>query len=670
MDSVSERSGRRAAQEALRASCMHPSGVFDSFPEDGIEQSVAARFAQIARRYPERLAVKTGTHKYTYGRLNRAANRIAHAILDLNIEPGRPVGLLFDQGAPFIASSLGLLKAGRIQVPLDRWFPKARLQYMIEQSGAAVILADNENVALARELSDREKNSKAHRRAAERAEESFFKNTDFQTCYPLRSLRTPRLGGEVFAFFLGTGSVAVFDFETMLLERSDENPEIAISPGSPATVDYTSGSTGRPKGTVKSHRSLLHAVKQVTNAFHICPHDRLLMCRPAVRAYLYALLNGAAYYPFEVRDADLMQLSSLMIRERVTLYRSAVTTFRSWIETLTGSESFPDLRLISLYGEPVYHADVCRYQKHFAGECALSTSLGCSEFGDYAYFFVNHDNTGPTGVLPGGYPIPGTEILILNENGEPAPTGGIGEIAVRSRYGALGYWQEPELTRKAFHIDKDDGDLVTYRTGDIGRVDPDGCLFHSGRKDRQIKILGNRVDIGEVEAMLLEIPEVKRCTVVGREDKAGELRLVAYLVPAGATLPGVSELRRHMAGRLPPYLGPSAYVWMDELPLTDTGKVDAGALPDPEHARSVLESRFVAPRTALEEKIAGIWAELLGVRVVGADDSFLELGGNSMLATRFIVRLRDELAIDLPVRALFDAPTVAEIARLIEPQRS
>jgi acyl-coenzyme A synthetase/AMP-(fatty) acid ligase len=348
----------------------------------------------------------------------------------------------------------------------------------------------------------------------------------------------------------------------------------------------------------------------------------------------------------------------------VTVYRSAVSAFRAFADTL-GPDELPDLRLVLVYGEPAYGADLERYRRHFADRCVFVGTLGCRETGDYAFFFA--DKTLPVSLdaVPGGYVTEGLEVLLLDESGRPVSEGEIGELAVRSAYSAAGYWNRPDLTAAAFFPDPAGGALRIYRTGDLGRRLPDGCLVHLGRRDFQVKVLGHRVDTGEVETALLGIPGVTQAVVVGREDRPGEPRLVAYLVSGHAPSPAARELRQALAVRLPAHMIPSVFMTVDAMPLTTSGKVDRRALPEPGRARPPLGAEGVAPRGPLEHAVAAIWADVLGLDEVGVHDAFLELGGNSLLATRVVARVLDQWQVPLSPRALFDAPTVARMAEAI-----
>ena len=443
------------------------------------------------------------------------------------------------------------------------------------------------------------------------------------------------------------------------------NLGLVLSTHVPTSVEYTSGSTGQPKGIVRNHRGVMHAVMHHTNTFRIGINDRLSTSRASLRGFLYALLNGAAYYPLNLRHEEPLLVADWLIQEEVTVYRTAVSSFRSLASALTGKETFSHLRQIIVFGEPVYPSEVELYRKYFPDQCILASSLGCSEFGDYAHFFVDKETSLGGGVLPGGYALRHTEVLLLDDDGRSVPLDQAGEIAIRSGYGAAGYWRRPDLTQAAFLPVPDAGDECIYRTGDLGRRGSDGCLFHLGRKDFQVKIRGHRVEVSEVEAALLAVEGIKEAVVVGREDIPGDKRLVAYLVPSGQHVPAASTLRRFLANKLPDYMVPAFFVTLDTLPLTPTGKVDRRSLPPPGGTRPSLETVYVAPRSPVEERLVKIWADVLGLEQVGIHDHFLELGGDSILATKLVSRVLTAFQAQVAMRTLFEAPTVAEMTTAI-----
>jgi amino acid adenylation domain-containing protein len=602
-----------AHQQALKARCIHPSGAFVEFTSQEALQSVVKRFERQVHQHPDRLALKTRVHTYTYSELNAAANRVAHALIALRGEGSETVALLFENGAPFVVASLGALKAGKIQVPLDSTFPRARLSYMLQQSGAAVVMTDSRNLPLAQNL----------------------------------------------------GALSVVNIEEIDGRYPPTNVELILSPDAPASIEYTSGSTGEPKGIVRNHRGVMHAVMHHTNTFRIGMHDRLIMSRAGLRTSLYALLNGAAYYPVNLRHEEPRRLAAWLSQQEITIYRAAVSGFRSLASALGGLETFPYLRLIILFGEPVYPTEVDLYRKHFSDSCIFVTSLGCSEFGDYAHFFLDKETSLSDGVLPGGYALRDTSVLLLDDDRCEVAVDQAGEIAIRSSFGAVGYWRRPDLTESSFLSTPDSGDERIYRTGDLGRKASDGCLFHLGRKDFQVKIRGHRVEVSEVETALLALDGLKEAVVVGREDTPGDKRLVAYVVPLEGRVPTVSAMRRLLADKLPDYMVPSLFIRLDTLPLTPTGKVDRRSLPPPGVARPELESPYVAPRSPIEETLVKIWAEVLGLERVGIHDPFLELGGDSILAMVLASRVRAAFQTQVALRTLFESPTVAKLATVI-----
>ncbi|HKX19632.1 MAG TPA: non-ribosomal peptide synthetase [bacterium] len=577
---------------------------------EDVEQTISSRFEQQVAQCPDRIAVKTRTAGLTYAHLNRAANEVAWTVMAQRGAAQEPVALLFEHGAPFIIASLGVIKAGRIQVPLESSFPRPRLQYMLEHAGATTLVTDNANLALARELA----------------------------------------------------APSVINIDELDHRGSAPNLELDLRPETTVAINYTSGSTGQPKGIVWNHRGVLHAVMRHTNTYRVCAHDRIVGFRASLRPHLYALLNGAACYPVACPQQDPVGLVDWMTREEITVYRAAVSTFRSFAGALRGVERFPHLRLILLYGEPVYRADVELSQRHFPRDCLLGSSLGCSEFDDYACCFIDSQTPLTGAGIPGAALMANAEVLLLDEDGRPVGADQVGEIVIRSRYNALGYWRRDDLTQAAFRPDPADSAGSRYFTGDLGRRGRDGRLSFVGRKDFQVKIRGHRVDTTEVEAVLLGMKSVEACAVVTREQAPGDTRLVAYIVPAALHSPTVGDLRRHLGETLPDYMVPSVFVRVEALPLTATGKVDRRALPPPGRARPSLDAPFAAPRTALEERLAAIWADVLALDEVGVNDDFWALGGNSLLAIRVLARVLAEFQVELPLRSVFDAPTVPEMA--------
>ncbi|MFC1715410.1 AMP-binding protein [Candidatus Poribacteria bacterium] len=591
---------------------VRPTKDFVEFDREEIEQSIPERFEKMVAKYGNRLAVKDESHELTYDELNKRANRIARAILEHRDEGQEPVALLLPDGVPMISGVLGVLKSGKIYMPLASWVPHARNDYMLRDSQAGLIITNNENLPPARGLAQ--------------------------------------------------GKTQLLNIDELDSGLSTENLDLSIKPDDLSWLLYTSGSTGQPKGVYKNHRGLLYDRMGATNDMHICIHDRVASFAMAEIAFWLAILNGAAFHHLDIRERGFAYLAEWLIQEEITVCAFVVTSFRHFLDTLTGEEAFPRLRLIRLAAEPVYKRDVELYGEHFSADCILVNQMGITEAGTVCRYFIDKETQIDDRIVPVGYPVPGKEILVLNEHGKEVESNQIGEIAVKSRYFPEGYWRRPDLTQAKFLPDPDGGDKRIYLTGDLGRILPDGRLVHLGRKDFQLKIRGRRIEAAEIEMAMLKLDTIKEAVVVAREDSHGDQRLVAYFVPNEGTSSTASMLRRTLAESLPDYMVPSAFVVMDAMPLTPGGKLDRKSLPDPGTARPELDTAFIAPRTPEEDTLAGIWSDVLGLDKVGIYDDFFDLGGNSLLATQIISQVVNTFQVRVPLRDLFRSPTVADMA--------
>jgi acyl-CoA synthetase (AMP-forming)/AMP-acid ligase II/acyl carrier protein len=322
--------------------------------------------------------------------------------------------------------------------------------------------------------------------------------------------------------------------------------------------------------------------------------------------------------------------------------------------------------MIGLGGDVVFREDIETARAHFPPSCRIIHRYTISEAGMVTRLVIGADTRLDSPIVAVGYPFRGKELLILDEDRRPLPSGEAGEIAVRSRYLAAGYWGQPEQTRQRFIPDPVDPDGVTYLTGDLGRLRPDGCLEFLGRSDFRLKIRGFRVELAAVEAALRELDDVEEAVVVPQPDPTREQSLVAYVVPAAQPAPDAGALRGRLAAKLPDYMIPSAFVFLEAMPLTQSGKVDRRALPRPDAGRPTLEQRYQGPRNPTEEALVAIWSGVLRLAQIGVLDNFFDLGGHSLLAARVIARANEKFQVRLPLRSLYDAPTVAGLATLIE----
>ncbi|CAN5499462.1 hypothetical protein BH10PLA2_BH10PLA2_04440 [soil metagenome] len=597
-----------------------PTNPFRMFRVEHVEQSIPARFEQQVASDPGKIAVGTANQELTYEELNQAANRLALAILELRGAQAEPVAFLLNHGCPQIVAIFGILKAGKIYVPLDASHPQARNATVLENAQPGLLVPDNANLRKAEGLKP--------------------------------------------------GACQVLNLDDLGSAQNSKNPELALAPDRPANIIYTSGSTGTVKGLVHSHRNILHTTLKYTNNLHISRQDRLILLYSCTFAGSVAdifsgLLNGATLFPYDLKVQGIAHLGRWLTEKEISLYQSVPTVFRQFVATLSGAERFPHLRLLRLGGEAVTPSDVRLQRRFFPSSTLLAVSYAATEILGMRLYFVDQEMpiSGPR--VPVGYALQDTEVLILDEQGASVGPNCIGEIAVCSPYLALGYWRDPEQTQSAFRPDPDRPGWRMLRLGDLGRLWPDGCLEYLGRSDFQVKIRGHRVEIAEIEAALLALDEIKEAVVVGRDSATGGQRLEAYVVAATQPAPTVSRLRITLHELLPDYMIPSAFVMLDELPTTASGKIDRLALPTAGTVRPALSNPYLQPQDSLQLLLAQIWQDCLNVQPVGVCDDFFELGGDSVLAMDMVLRTEELCGRHVPEGALLSARTVEQLARLL-----
>jgi amino acid adenylation domain-containing protein len=584
--------------------------------------SIPALFLRQVKEHPCRTAVKSGDRSLSYEELNRYADAVGRNILDRLGDGQVPVAILLGQGIAQTASILGILKCGKIYLSLDPSFPGARLEHMLEDSGAGLIVTDEGNLPLARKLNN----------------------------HKVSILNLDGIGGE----------------------RPAKLPEPVIPLEAIANIFYTSGTTGKPKGVMQSHRNVLHNVEDVSDHYGLTPEDRLaLLISPGFAAsqtpLFGALLNGACLLPYSLGGEGLLHLAGWLMEERITFYLSVSSTFRRFAEGLTGRESFPDLRLIVVGGEPVTKRDVELYRENFADHCLFVVRLASTETFRMRTFPVDKTTGIPGPRVPVGYPVRDKEILILDEEGREAGFDRVGEITVRSRYLSPGYWNDPDLTRAHFRPVPGKEWEREFKTGNLGLLHPDDCLEFLGRKDQQVKVRGFRVEPVEIEEALLGIGSVGEAAVTALESAPGEVTLAAYIVPATDPGPSVESLRRELEKTLPDYMIPAHFITLAVLPLTPTGKLDRRELPSPGEIRPNLETPYLAPRIERERQLAEIWENILGVSPVGVRDAFSDLGADSFDHVLLSLEVEKRFGERVPLERFLEAPTVEKLAGLLSP---
>ncbi len=604
-----------------------PTNAFTELAKADIEQSIPERFEQQVRKYPDHIAVQTKHEALTYFSLNERANQVAQTLLK-ECDSGN-IALLFEHEISMIVGIFGVLKAGLTYIPLAPDLPTQRLLYILQDSQASVLLTNNLNWKLAQEL-----------------------RSDILSVI---NIEEPHPQQEKIRLFRQSAVLPSAVLPSAVLPS-------AVLPDTLAYILYTSGSTGQPKGVMQNHRNVLHFIRNYTNKLHINAEDKLTLFSAysfdaAVMDIFGALLNGATLYPINIKEDSLANpVKEFIKKQEMTIYHSTPTVYRHFISTLMEEDRFPKLRLIVLGGEEVYKSDVDLYKQFFSENCLFINGLGPTESTVSLQYFINKQTSNPQQTVPVGYPVDDTEVLLHNEAGEKTEL--YGEIALKSAYVALGYWQKPEITQAAF---LSDGKQRLYRTGDMGRLRTDGCLEFVGRKDAQIKLRGYRIELGEIETILDQQVAVQESLVIVWKDFSDLKRLVAYVVPSSPQEELGEELRRFLKDKLPNYMVPSAFVILDKIPLLPNGKVDRRHLPIPE----IDKTRYCAPRNALEQQLTKIWEKILGISPIGIHDNFFDIGGHSLLAVKLLSLIEKHLDKHLPLITLFQAPTIAQLASLL-----
>jgi amino acid adenylation domain-containing protein len=589
------------------------------FPITDVATSIPERFEQIARRYGDRVAIRTRDRLVTYEALNTSANRIGRAILERIGSGSEPIALLFGNGTDLISALLGVLKAGKFFVAIDPSFPSSRINFILKDTDTRLLVTNSENTELSKRF--------------------------------------------------GSSEVARINIDELKNRQVDNNLGVIIRPDDIATIVYTSGSTGEPKGVIKTHGYCWERAKFNIKFLSVNATDRLSLLHSisfgSGEINLYAsLLCGASLQPFDVKSEGIYRLAQWLKTEGITIFHCSPSVLRELVEFISQSNPMPSLRLMHLSGSPITHSDFDLYHSHFSPLTSLAFHMGATEAGCIACAVVDHDFTFPARGTPAGFPPENKKVSLLDDDGREVSPGGVGEIAVKSKYLAHAYWKNPDLTRTKFLPDPNGGHERTYLTGDLGQILPDGLLVHLGRKDLMVKIRGYRVEIAEIEMRLTQHPAVKDAGVTAWERDNGDKYLTAYIVSRGPNHATIDQLRMFLRDKLPGYMVPSTFMFLDSLPVTN-GKLDRRALPEPNDKRPELSTAYALPTDEIEKTLASIWEKVLDVRPVGIHDNFFDLGGHSLSATQVISQVIKQFQLELPLQSLFQSPTVAKMAAVI-----
>ncbi|MEH1828685.1 MAG: amino acid adenylation domain-containing protein [Nostoc sp.] len=590
------------------------------YPED---KCINQLFEKKVQQYPDSIAVNFANEELTYQELNTRSNKLAHHLEKIGVGTEVLVGICISQSIEMIIGLLGILKAGGAYVPLDPSYPEERLNFMLEDAQVSVLLT----------------------------QENLLKH------------------------FKGFSKLIISidkDWEIITQEKQD-NPKSDLNSDNLAYIIYTSGSTGKPKGVAVPHKAVNRLVCN-TNYIKLSPSDKIAQASntsfdAATFEIWGALLNGAQLVGISKDVTISPHELALQLREKgINILFLTAALFQQIVRDVP--QAFATLKYLLFGGETVDTRWINKILQSGAPKHLIHV-YGPTENTTFSSYYCVEELPSAT-FLPIGIPITNTQIYILDTYLQPVPIGVTGELYLGGEGLAREYLNQTELTAKNFitHPFSNNPKTRLYKTGDLAHYLPDGNIEFLGRVDNQVKIRGFRIELSEIEAVLSQHPAVRETVVIAGEDVPDDKYLVAYIVPNQEQIPTqdlqsfTSLLRQFLKEKLPEYMMPRAYAILEYLPLTLNGKVDRRALPMPDTI-SFNNQDYVAPRSQVEELLAHIWAKVLGKEQVGVHDNFFELGGHSLLATQLTSRIRDTFQIDLPVRNLFETPTVEQLAKYI-----
>ncbi|HET9917757.1 MAG TPA: amino acid adenylation domain-containing protein [Candidatus Binatia bacterium] len=582
-------------------------------------------FESQVERTPEAVAVVFDDQQLSYRELNNRANQLARHLQKLGVGPEALVGICVKRSIEMIVGLLGILKAGGAYVPLDSSNPAERLRFVLEDTHVGTVLTDVVSL-----------------------------------------MNLPPTSASVICLDR--------DWEEISKQPRD-NPDNQGTADNLAYVIYTSGTAGTPKGVMIDHRSLVNYLCW----FNESPLRQSMKSLPVLTRASFDASLKQLFAPL-LRAGHVWLLSDELVNQPTALPEALSTQSR------VGLNCVPSLWRAVLDDLKLDRLTALRHSLSalLLGGEQLDQDLVDRTFSDMPDIEI-WNLYGPTEatanactgrVMPHsppaiGRPIANTQVYILDRQLQLVPIGVPGELHIGGDGLARGYLNHPELTAEKFIANPFSPDLTSrlYKTGDLARYLPDGNIEYLGRIDNQVKIRGFRIELGEIEAVLAQHPSIQQAVVLAREDNSGDRRLVAYTVANEGSAPSSHDLRSHLQHTLPEYMVPSAYVFLESLPLTPNGKIDRKALPAPDQTRPELEDTFAAPRTPVEEILANIWCTVLKLDKVGIYDNFFQLGGHSLLATQVVARIRETVQFDLPLRCLFESPTIQGLAQKLEELR-
>jgi len=461
------------------------------------------------------------------------------------------------------------------------------------------------------------------------------------------------------------------------MDFQSDDLSLEIAPDSGCYIMTTSGSTGEPKAILGTHKGLSHFIDWEVNEFGFNEQIRTSMLSHVTfdvslrDTFVPLITGGTLCIPEEDTRQNPKKLFRWLNDKKITLTHIVPTLFRMLIREVSepggGSNPLPNLKYLLIAGEALYGSDIINWRKVNGTHAELVNIYGPTETTLAKFFYrIKDKNFHANEVIPIGRPIPDTEVFIIKDN-KHCEVGETGEIFIKTPFCSKGYYNDSELTKKSFVQNPlvNDREDIVYKTGDLGKLMSDKNISFVGRRDHQIKLYGNRVEINEIEVILREHPNVLQAVVAAKKDTFGNNRLVGYIVPAKGKYPTVESLRRYLKNKLPDYMVPSVFVTLHEIPLTHNQKINRKALPETDASRPIMEQEFVAPTSSIEQGLSAIWGKVLGVDRIGIHDNFFDLGGTSILSMHVIAMIQENIGSEIPVMKLFQYPTISSFAKYL-----
>ncbi len=591
----------------------------DPIPFSTAEQSIHGRFDDIVAMIPEHPALSDGIHSLTYLQLQKASNKLAHAILGI-LGPGKGnIGIFCENNVFQVIAILGILRSGRSYVALDTSFPDERNKAILNDSQSRMIVCTED----------------LRERLSGYSEDRFIISAD-------------QPGEEI----------------------PECKPQIRTDPGDNAITLYTSGSTGRPKGVLQSHRNMVHFIRRMSDLYPIYPSDKTayyLSFGFSAHALplLGALLNGSELKTYSFRKGNFHAFSEWLRTEKISFGMMIPSFLRHFLAVQEKKTHYPDLRLLLFGGETLYRSDVEKARAIFRKQTFMVNIYASTEAYLMRSFPLAHDTTIKSNIVPIGYPVEGMEISLQDAHGKQVRGQEQGEIILKSEYLTEGYHRQPELQKKDFSTDPVNPALRIFSTADMGYFLDDNCLVHTGRKDSVVKLRGYRIDFGEIINLLLQSNDVREAVCVLRENPGGREELIAYIVPAGAENPDMEYIRALLVRVLPDFMIPSYIIPIGEIPKNSVGKTDPTALPDPEW-EYIAEQQKEAPANQFEEKLCRIFEKVLKKSTIGVNEDFLKLGADSLGLFVALSEVEKEFGVKIDLKTSVATPNIRSLAKHIQ----